>query len=129
MGSTKMDLRTLLLATAGLTVCWCASLKQPQTLPLGTIISWNAKSKEDVPPPGWELCNGQIIEDELSPLFGTAMPPLNTENLFLRGAQSGNVGAVQKSSVWDSNATSEHRKLVPQRSSVRECGSSPEIFS
>jgi len=94
-----MDLRTLLLATAGLTVCWCASLKQPQTLPLGTIISWNAKSKEDVPPPGWELCNGQIIEDELSPLFGTAMPPLNTENLFLRGAQSGNVGAVQKSSL------------------------------
>merc|ERR1711970_5743 len=97
--TTNMDLKTLLLVTTGLAGCWSASLKQSQGLPIGTILSWNAKTKEDVLPPGWELCNGQVIEDESSPLFGKALPPLNTENLFLKGSELGNVGAVQKSSL------------------------------
>merc|ERR1711936_174516 len=65
----------------------------------GTILSWNPSSRHDVLPTGWELCNGQTVQDQSSPLFGQALPPLNTDNLFLRGAEMENVGTVQKSSL------------------------------
>jgi len=95
-----MDLlNTILLLSTGLAVSWSASLNPSQSLPLGTILSWNPKSKQDVLPPGWELCNGQTVQDQSSPMFGQALPPLNTDNLFLRGAEQENIGTVQKSSL------------------------------
>lgn len=56
-------------------------------LPIGTILTLNPKTDLDFALPcGWELCNGQVVEDPQSPLYGHSVPSLNTENLFLRGA-------------------------------------------
>ena len=64
-----------------------APLGNEKQFPIGTIIAWKPKNEFDtLLPCGWELCNGQVVEDNTSPMFGYQIPPLNTEQLFLRGA-------------------------------------------
>ena len=55
--------------------------------PIGSIIAWH-KSKAFTPglPGGWVECNGQTLSDPDSPYNGGAIPNLNGEGRFLRGA-------------------------------------------
>jgi hypothetical protein len=56
--------------------------------PIGSIIAF-AKSFSGVPSlsnfPNWVECNGQVLNDPLSPLNGKTMPSLNSTNRFLYG--------------------------------------------
>ena len=69
--------------------------------PIGTIISWKPSNELNLPIPcGWELCNGQAVEDSMSPIFGYQLPPINTENFFLRGtAKEDEVGKIQDDAI------------------------------
>jgi len=69
--------------------------------PIGTILSWKPNNElNSALPCGWELCNGQLIEDTSSPLFGKRIPSLNTDNLFLRGASSeDDLGIIQGDTI------------------------------
>lgn len=65
-------------------------------IPIGTIMAW-AKNFTGVPAlsNGWVECNGQMLNDVLSPLNGQVIPDLNGTNgakRFLRGAH--NSGAL-----------------------------------
>ena len=62
-----------------------------KTPPVGTILAWHKNINPDIALPlGWEECNGQVITNEDSPLFGITLPNLNGEQRFLRGGkQSG----------------------------------------
>lgn len=62
-----------------------------KTPPVGTILAWHKNIKPDIALPlGWEECNGQVVTNEDSPLFGITLPNLNGEQRFLRGGtQSG----------------------------------------
>jgi len=65
-------------------------------VPVGTINSW-AKNIPGMPqlPEGWVECNGQILNDSLSPLNGQIIPDLNGHNRFLRGnSTSGDIGGT-----------------------------------
>ena len=56
-------------------------------VPIGTVIPW-AKSISGTPSLSsyWAECNGQTITDSDSPFNGQALPNLNGNNNFLRGA-------------------------------------------
>ena len=56
-------------------------------VPIGTVIPW-AKSITGTPALSayWAECNGQTISDAESPFNGQAVPNLNGNNNFLRGA-------------------------------------------
>lgn len=56
-------------------------------LPVGSIIAWH-KDLDGTPqlPPGWAECNGQTLDDPDSPYNGKALPDLNSQGRFLRGA-------------------------------------------
>jgi hypothetical protein len=55
-------------------------------LPVGTVVAW-MRDMEGVGdlPDGWLECNGQVVTDKRSPLYGQALPDLNGKYLFLRG--------------------------------------------
>ncbi len=55
--------------------------------PIGSIVAWH-KTLSGTPslPSGWLECNGQIVGDAASPYKGAAVPALNGNNQFLRGA-------------------------------------------
>jgi hypothetical protein len=62
-------------------------LLQAETeLPVGTIVAW-ARDFEGAGelPDGWLECNGQIVTDRRSPLYGQQLPDLNRRALLLRG--------------------------------------------
>lgn len=61
-------------------------------VPVGSIVAWHKSlvSFSASLPDGWVECNGQVIEDEGSRLFGKVVPDLNGGGQFLRGGlQSG----------------------------------------
>ncbi|MCP4137408.1 MAG: hypothetical protein GY754_40955 [bacterium] len=60
--------------------------------PIGTILAW----QKDLPgmpdiPEGWVECNGNLITDEDSPLYGQNTPDLNGQKMFLRGGTQSNI--------------------------------------
>jgi hypothetical protein len=85
------EMRAQLTALKSLVDALCA-----QTPPLGSIVAWAA----DLPgvgalPPAWARCDGQVLDDPLSPLHGRTLPDLNGGNRFLRGAMaSGDMGGA-----------------------------------
>jgi hypothetical protein len=66
-------------------------------VPIGSIIAWN----KDIPgapllSDNFMECNGSVISDPDSPLFGQTVPDLNGENRFLRGnSASGSTGGSE----------------------------------
>jgi len=65
-------------------------------VPIGTVIPW-AKTITGTPALStyWAECNGQTISDAESPFNGQALPNLNGNNNFLRGATtSGGTGGA-----------------------------------
>jgi hypothetical protein len=66
--------------------------------PVGAIIAWHKNWSTNLPalPPNWVECNGQTINDRLSPLHGLTVPDLNNTNRFLRGnPASGTTGGAK----------------------------------
>jgi len=64
-----------------------------QLLPVGTILPWhknfggmNIELSDSFVP-----CNGQLIEDSESPLYGNELPDLNGMGLFLRGSKESGI--------------------------------------
>lgn len=59
------------------------------SVPVGSVGAW-LKSFPNVPalPEGWVECNGQLLDDPISPLNGQTIPDLNGGSRFLRGAAS-----------------------------------------
>jgi hypothetical protein len=67
-------------------------LLQAETeLPVGTVVAWVRDSVDVELPDGWLECNGQMVTDRRSPLFGQVVPDLNGSHLFLRGGPTSGV--------------------------------------
>ena len=67
-------------------------LVQPDTsLPVGTVVAWVRDMAEVELPDGWLECNGQMVTDRQSPLFGQVVPDLNGRYLFLRGGPTSGI--------------------------------------
>jgi hypothetical protein len=66
----------------------------PSVLPVGSMIPWHKNFAGSDPmnapalPAEWVEANGQTITDPDSPFDGTAVPDLNGQGLFVRGAPS-----------------------------------------
>ncbi|MCP4134046.1 MAG: hypothetical protein GY754_23950 [bacterium] len=60
--------------------------------PVGSIEAWhkNLPGMSDLPE-GWVECNGQVIDDPDSPLYGETVPNLNGDMSFLRGGFSSGI--------------------------------------
>jgi len=67
-------------------------LRRPTLPPIGAIVAWH-RDMTGVPdlPDGWLECNGQVVDDEASPLYRQTLPNLNGEKRFLRGGSPSGV--------------------------------------
>lgn len=65
-------------------------------VPIGAVIAW-FDSIAGVPdlPDNWVACDGQTLDNDLSPIDGQAIPDLNGGNRFLRGnSTAGDTGGL-----------------------------------
>jgi len=82
-------------------------------------------------PAGFVECNGQMVNDEESPLYGEYLPDLNGDARFLRG------GATSGTFQSDQNQSHRHQLDLQEsnvaagsdRSRLKEYGSSPFSYS
>lgn len=58
-------------------------------VPIGFILAFPNISGSPTPPSNWQLCNGSLITNVLSPMVGSNTPSINGTNRFLRGATTG----------------------------------------
>lgn len=64
--------------------------------PVGSIVAWHPGLFPGGPPTlpvGWVRCDGQVLNDSESPLYGATVPNLNGQGRFLRGGNTS--GALQ----------------------------------
>lgn len=60
-----------------------------QTVPVGSILPWYDFNGLVTLPAGWWYCNGQLIDDPISPLFNVYTPDLSESYLIGAGAAGG----------------------------------------
>lgn len=66
---------------------------EPVNIPIGSIIAWH-KSLPGVPQvllDNWLECNGQVVTNQNSPVYGQTLPNLNGQGRFLRGGSTSGI--------------------------------------
>ena len=80
------------------------------TLPLGTIVSWNPKWRNETSveplPAGWQYCDGSKIKT--GPMKGKTTPNINGKHLFIRGGYRSDALEVEQDQVKTLEIEEQH---------------------